>query len=92
MKEMYFERKDCRLCGCTKLDKVIPLPALPVHSPNVGIAESGQKEMKAPADVYLCNNCGLLQLLYIIDPEFQYKNFMYKTSVSLGLNEHFEKF
>lgn len=42
-----------------------------------------------PLDLYRCNACGLLQLMSMIDPEVQYNNFLYVTSISLGLTEHF---
>src|SRR6185295_7058232 len=60
---------------------------LPVASPNVG---SGVQVLEtAPADVWQCTACGLLQLRTIVDAEFQYRNFRYFTGLSSGLREHF---
>ena len=87
MAQLSKRRNDCRLCHSTKLHKCIPLCPLPVASPNVG-SKATVGEM-APADLYRCLSCGALQLLTIVDPEFQYRTFKYTTSVSAGLHEHF---
>lgn len=87
MKKLFRSRTDCRLCHSTRLDKSIPLNPLPVASPNVGASATiGQT---APADVYRCLDCGAVQLLTVVDPEFQYRTFKYTTSVSAGLTQHF---
>jgi len=80
-------RGDCRLCHSTSLQKSIPLNPLPVASPNVGAQAKIQES--APADVYRCLDCGALQLLTMVDPEFQYRNFKYTTGLSAGLADHF---
>ncbi|MBM3542923.1 MAG: class I SAM-dependent methyltransferase [Alphaproteobacteria bacterium] len=56
-------------------------------SPNVGAQAT--VEETAPADVYRCLDCGALQLLTMVDPEFQYRTFKYTTGVSAGLVDHF---
>ena len=81
-------RGDCRLCHSTDLDQCVPLPPLPVASPNVG-SKATVDEM-VPADVYRCLSCGALQLLTMVDPAFQYRSFRYTTAISVGLREHFE--
>ena len=82
-----FARRTCRLCGASALNKAVPLPALPVASPNVGrgptVAET------APADLHQCGDCGFMQLETVVNPEFQYRDFRYSTGISLGLREHF---
>ncbi len=45
----------------------------------------------APLDLYLCESCGHLQLLDIVDPNVQYSNFTYVTSISKALIPHFEE-
>lgn len=83
----FFEPKTCRLCDAKNLKIVIPLPALSLASPNIG--ESNVK-VSAPADICQCQTCGFLQLASVVDHGFQYKNFLYKTCISLGLIEHFD--
>jgi SAM-dependent methyltransferase len=62
-------------------------------SPNVGteIDESGRRltRIVAPLDNYLCQDCGLIQLIHVVDPSLIYRNYLYRTAISLGLTEHF---
>lgn len=89
---MIKHRTTCRICYCKDLDKVIPLKPIPVVTPNMGVTvdPEAKETLRAPLDVYLCRDCGHLQLLDIIDPTLQYTHFKYRTSTSLGLVEHFD--
>jgi SAM-dependent methyltransferase len=93
MTELLTIRKTCRLCGSDRIVRSIPLANVPIVSPNVGTEtdESGGRltSIVAPLDNYLCLECGLSQLVHIVDPSLIYRNYLYRTSVSLGLNEHF---
>ncbi len=87
-------RNTCRLCGSTNLFKSVPLKPIPVVSPNVGETSAEITELlrvTAPLDIYSCHACGLMQLTTVVDPHLQYDTFMYETSVSLGLSEHFSQ-
>ena len=85
-----FKRKTCRLCGSQAQRLVVPLAPIPIATPNVDGGGTADGIM-APLDLYLCDDCGALQLLDVVDPEFQYTNFRYTTSISLGLPEHFQR-
>ena len=94
MHSLFRHRTDCRLCHSDGVEVVVPLRPIPVATPNTGLPTQGQTADElasalVPLDLYLCRNCGHLQLLDIIDPEVQYNNFAYTTSISLGLTEHF---
>ena len=93
MKDTRFHvRADCRACGSRRLETVVALNPLPLVSPNVGVEQGGDvatKSVAVPADLFLCRDCGLLQLTAVIDPAFQYNRFKYVTTISLGLSEHF---
>jgi hypothetical protein len=39
-----------------------------------------------------CEICGLVQINSVVDPELIYRNYLYKSNISLGLKEHFEKY
>jgi SAM-dependent methyltransferase len=88
--------KTCRLCLSSALDLVVPLKPIAIATPNVdlqAVAErhAGVAQVSASLDLYLCGQCGHLQLLDVIDPDIQYTHFKYTTSRSLGLVEHFRK-
>lgn len=86
-------RDTCRLCGSAHIVRSVPLASVPIVSPNVGTEtdETGQKidTIVAPLDNYLCRDCGLIQLVHVVDPSLIYSNYRYRTSVSLGLSDHF---
>lgn len=91
----YKIRKTCRLCDSSSLKNAVPLIPIPVISPNVAPtpeARSAYENLSAPLDLFRCESCGLLQVTTIIDPHLQYDTFLYRTSVSLGLAEHFADF
>jgi len=48
-----------------------------------------QHQRVYPLDVYLCLDCGHLQNLDVVDPEILFRNYTYRTAVSVGLVEHF---
>lgn len=93
MTELIRIRKTCRLCDSPRLMRSVPLAQVPIVSPNVGteIDDTGKRltRVVAPLDNYLCQDCGLIQLIHVIDPALIYRNYRYRTSVSLGLAEHF---
>lgn len=85
-------RDTCRLCGSPNLMRSIPLASVPIVSPNVGLGEGQQMMTRvvAPLDNYLCRDCGLIQLIHVVDPQLLYRKYLYRTSISLGLPEHFK--
>ena len=93
MSELIAVRRTCRLCDSPQIIKSIPLADVPIVSPNVGAGmdEGGQNLncIVAPLDNYLCLDCGLIQLVHVVDPSLIYRNYLYRTAVSLGLSEHF---
>jgi hypothetical protein len=92
MPELVKVRRSCRLCGSPRLVRSIPLAEVPIVSPNVGTAvHAGHKMARivAPLDNYLCEDCGLIQLIHVVDPGLIYSNYLYRTAVSAGLSEHF---
>lgn len=86
-------RKTCRLCNSPDIVLSVPLAHVPIVSPNVGkqVDENGKPltQIVAPLDNYLCRNCGLNQLIHVVDSSLIYRDYLYRTSVSLGLREHF---
>ncbi|HZL59486.1 MAG TPA: class I SAM-dependent methyltransferase [Stellaceae bacterium] len=92
MVDRHFRIRDtCRACDSARLDRVLPLKPLPLVSPNLQTDDERAAKVEVPADLYLCAECGLLQLTAVIDPSFQYNQFKYVTTISLGLPEHFRR-
>ncbi|HEY3327339.1 MAG TPA: class I SAM-dependent methyltransferase [Novimethylophilus sp.] len=89
---LHHRRKDCRLCGSDELSLALPLPATPAGDHFVPKIRLDVPQPVFPMDVYLCRDCGLAQLLDVVDPGFLYGEYLYRTSISLGLAEHFRRY
>ncbi len=91
-KDYIFKRKQCPVCESTQLpDAILPhknlqFPLLPVC---VDTPES-QDEF-APFSITICENCGLIKLVEVVDPEVLYKIF-HSDGIGKIWEEHYEKF
>ncbi len=82
----------CRLCGSTSLDHVLPIKPSPIGDAFVPADRLGEPQDVYPLDCYLCLDCGHLQNLDVVDPDILFRDYTYRTSVSLGLVEHFKRY
>jgi len=85
-------RTTCRLCGSQNLDLVFQLAPSPIGDAYVTKDKLADKQDTYPIDLFLCRECGLSQLLDIINPEVLYGDYIYLTGSSLGLREHFQEY
>jgi len=90
--ELFYQRTDCRLCFSKSLTIALPMEPTPIADAFVPEAGLNEVQPRIPLDVYLCEDCGHLQLRVVVRPEILYKNYLYETSTSLGLVRHFEAF
>ena len=95
MTDLYYERGTCRLCHSSDLENVVPLEPMPIATPNFRLPDASQDHdvyrKAVPLNLHLCRSCGHLQILCVGNPEVQYRNYVYTTSLSLGLQKHFEQ-
>jgi len=77
----------CVLCRSTDLDLAVPMKPMPATSPNL---KSDVFEM-VPLNLMLCKECGHVQTSHMLDPEFNYGTYVYRTSSSPGLVDHFRE-
>ena len=89
MKEVVHRRKTCRTCNGTDLDLALHLEPTPVGDAYLVQGREEETKDTYSLDLYLCRSCGLAQLLDVVDPEILYGEFIYETSISLGLVDHF---
>jgi SAM-dependent methyltransferase len=89
MAEIY-HRDNCRLCGSKELTLVLKLAPTPIADAYVSAERAKQDQPLYPMDIFLCRSCGLSQMLDVINPETLYRDYIYVTTSSLGLLDHFE--
>lgn len=85
-------RSTCRLCSGQNLDLVFQLAPSPIGDAYVTKGQLRKKQKSYPIDLFLCRECGLSQLLDVIDPEVLYGDYIYLTGSSLGLRDHFQEY
>jgi SAM-dependent methyltransferase len=80
----------CRICGSDKLFEFLNLGNIPIPNGFLQKEELKKKESKFPLVVVLCNNCFLVQLKYIVNPEIMFGNYLYIPSSSQTRLNHFK--
>ena len=85
-------RNTCRLCQSADLELVLPLKPSAIADAYVPASRLNETQATYPLDVFWCHGCGHLQLLDVIDPEVLFRDYIYVTSSSPGLVEHFRKY
>ena len=79
----------CRLCGCSELIEVLKLEESPLCDEYL---KSKTYQKNYPLGLNVCRSCNFVQLNYVIPPELIYKNYIYMTTSSHGLNNHFKEY
>lgn len=54
--------------------------------------EELKEERKYPLRVFICKDCGLVQLIDVVSPEVLFKDYRYASSMTKTLSEHFRKY
>jgi len=87
-----YKRKTCRLCGSPDLKLVMPMPATPIADGYMPAVRAAEGQKCYALDLYLCQDCGLVHLRDVVNPELIYRNYLYETTTSPGLVAHFQKY
>lgn len=78
---------ECRAC---RGDKLVPVMDLGIQPLSNDFCRDGQERQGyAPLTVLFCHACGLAQLSVIVRPDILYSNYLYTTSDSKTMQEHF---
>jgi hypothetical protein len=85
-------RDNCRGCGNHHLKLVFSLRPSPIGDAYVTKDKLKEPQPSYPIDLYMCSNCGLAQILDVIDPKILYGEYIYLTASSHGLSEHFRDY
>jgi SAM-dependent methyltransferase len=83
--QKWHNRVDCRLCGGFNLQVFFNLEPTPPANHFV-LAPNPQSSI--PLDIAICVDCSHIQLIQIVDPSFQYSNYLYVSSTSNTMTNH----
>lgn len=82
-------RSDCRGCGSRDLELVFSLKPSPIGDAYVTPERVNEPQPSYPIDLHMCRQCGLAQIIDVIDPEILYGEYIYVTASSPELAKHF---
>ncbi|MBT6051843.1 MAG: class I SAM-dependent methyltransferase [Candidatus Scalindua sp.] len=87
---IYKKRSNCRLCGSEDVELVVPLGNSPVSEKYITEADLEEEAVEVPLNLYFCNNCTHVQLLDVVEPEYLWSDYTFKTGNNPKLIEHFD--
>lgn len=87
-----FRRDNCRLCNSKDVVLRLELTACPPVDAHVTKDQLAIKQDSFPLDLFMCNSCGHFQLLDVVDPDILFGHYIYTTSSSPGLVDHFKSY
>lgn len=84
-------RPDCRLCGSTRLEGAFSLTPTPPANAFVPESARGVPQASFPLELFLCADCGHLQLRDVVDPTALFEDYVYVSGTSPVFVEHFRR-
>ena len=91
-KKISHERTNCRLCLSEDIELVIEMGKSPISEKYVVQKELSTVIPKVSINLYYCKNCKHIQMLDVVNPDYLWSNFTFKTSRDEKLINHFDKY
>ncbi len=88
----HYLRKDCRLCGSTRLVKALELVPTPPANSFVGPQDLDKPQACYPLDLYFCQDCTHVQLCDVVDPRLLFEHYVYVSGTSPAYRQHLENY
>jgi predicted TPR repeat methyltransferase len=79
----------CRVCGAKDLVRYLDLGATPLANAYLRPEQLAEAEPAAELAIQVCGRCGLSQLTRVVDREHMFRDYLYVSSTSMTLREHF---
>ena len=92
MTNVIYRRADCRGCASRELELFFSLKPTPIGDAYVTKDKLNINQPSYPIDLFMCQQCGLAQILDVINPDILYGDYIYVTESSFGLPEHFRTY
>ena len=90
MSSSMITRDTCRLCDSKRIEKVLPLTPTALCDAYLRPENADKVQEIYPLDLFLCLDCGYAHIPYVVDPEIIYRDYIYVSTSSLGLSDHFQ--
>ncbi len=85
--------KNCRICNGNSFTKYLNLGSTPAADAFIKEEYKSLNDPVYPLEVCLCNDCGISQLNYTVDPKILYQNdYPYESSTTKTGRLHFDQF
>ncbi|MBI1252525.1 MAG: methyltransferase domain-containing protein [Alphaproteobacteria bacterium] len=82
-------RETCRLCDSARVERVVKLEPIPLSENYSYDRNDARGRARYPVDVYMCEACGHVQHLDVIDPKVLWDSYTYYSGEAKGMPEHF---
>lgn len=89
---IYHRRTTCRLCNSANVQCVLQLEPTPPAEWYFPLDRAHEADQRFPLDLFLCRDCGHVQLFDVIDPVRLFARYMYTSGSSPGLDDHFKEY
>lgn len=89
LEKPYHSSGCCRLCKSGSLIRVVSLGLSPVSEKYLSRDQLDCKEIKVPLDLYFCRDCFHVQLIDVVDPEYLWSDYTFRTGDNKKLVDHF---
>ena len=86
------KRKECRACKSKNLKLFLDLGKMPLAGGFLKGLDAMPFEKVYPLQVYVCQECSLVQILEIIDPEILFQDYSFSSSTVKPLIQHFKEY
>lgn len=84
--------QQCRLCASKRITTVLPLRDTPLEDQFVGPLQLDVQQPLYPLQLALCEDCGYAHLPHIVSPRISYAEYVYQSSVTVGLQAHYDSY
>lgn len=81
--------RTCRICGTDRFEGVVSLGLMPLANRFIRPEQAAEAEPRYPLEVIRCQECELVQLSVVVDPEILFRDYAYASSASAPVIEHF---
>ena len=84
----FYQRTTCRACSAGSMRRFLQLGPMPLANSFLSSPAEFTNEEAYPLDVYFCEECSLVQLADVVNPEILFGNYIYVTGTANTIVSH----